>query len=113
MAQVSGLMAKSCDCEPAVDRRHFAACQGTWLLSACITQPQLEVHVAEKPRCVVIDDCQENGQRCGLSVVGVEFAAFAVRPPTCLGDVSFCLDAFFNGHDRLYRLLHIESTGNH
>ena len=55
-AQVSGPLVMNCDFEPVVDTRHFAALQGTWTLFACIAQPQLEVHVAEKPHYVVIDD---------------------------------------------------------
>ena len=87
-AQVSGLLATNCDFEPVVDTRHFAAIQGTSPLSAYIRQPQLEVHAAEKPHYVVNGGCRESGQRCDLLVVEVEFAAFAIRPPTCLGDVS-------------------------
>lgn len=110
---VSGLMATSCDFEPVVDKRHFAGFQDTWLLSACITQPQLEVHVAGMPHYVVSDDCRESGQRCGLSVVGVNSAAFARRPPTCLGDVSFRFSVCFVRHDRLCRLPYFESTGGY
>ena len=64
-AQVSGPLATNCDFEPVVDKRHFAAFQSTPPLSACTAQPQLEVHAAEKPHYVVIDDLQESGQRCG------------------------------------------------
>ena len=110
--QVSGLMATSCDFEPVVDKRHSAEFQGTLPLSACIARPQLEVHAAEKPHCVVNDECRESGQRYGLSVVGVEFAVFAIRPPACLPDVSFCLTVHLNGINRLHRLIYLESTGS-
>lgn len=87
--QVSGPMAANYDFDPVVDKKHSAGFQGTWTLSACIARPQLEVHAAEKPHCVVSDECRESDQKCGLSVVEVESAAFAIRPPICLGDVSF------------------------
>jgi hypothetical protein len=109
-AQVSGLLATNCDFEPVADRKHFAVFQGTWQLSACTRQPQLEAHAAEKPHYAVNDYYRESGQRCGLSVVGVEFVAFATHPPACLGYVSFCFSHFFNDYDRLYGPLHLEST---
>ena len=52
---------------------------------------------AEKPHYVVIDDCRESGRRCDLLVVGVESAASAIRPPTCLEEVSVGLVGFFKG----------------
>ena len=110
--QVSGPMAANYDFDPVVDKKHSAGFQGTWTLSACIARPQLEVHAAEKPHCVVNDECRESGQRYGLSVVGVEFAVFAIRPPACLPDVSFCLSVHLNGINRLHRLIYLESTGS-
>ena len=96
-ALVTEPLATSFDPEFAVDKRRFAVSQGTWLLSACIALPRLEVHAAEKPHYVVIDDCRESGRRCDLLVVGVESAASAIRPPTCLEEVSFGLVGFFKG----------------
>ena len=63
-AQESGPLVASCDSGPAVGKRHCVVPQDTWPLFACIVLPQLEVHAAEKPHSVVIDDCRESGQRC-------------------------------------------------